>query len=555
MAAKKAPTFAASERITAAHLMAGAQIWAYLISTGGGAVAHHKSMWQMLAWLDGTFPPQLKDLSTHTVTLDNGFGVKTEVTQKKSLQTNKGLGCRQAPTNQQTEEHKHRQDQCQEIADKISTRRINLKYMHNMFHTRIIPKTAYSMATTSFTTKECAQLNTILDKAVLPKMRYNRHTPKAVLYAPLSRGRAGYPSFEVIQDQKGIMTMLRNLRWDETMSKDILVTLSAIQLYSGLCKPILEDVTTALDYIPQGWIARICHRLNAMNATMWVEHQWCPKLQRVEDQPIMVAIARVPGITKKMQEKCNYCKLFARVITIADIAIERGDAIPGNWMNGEWQAPSSLEWPRLPCPPSDYWAIFRRFMRRAFSSIRRPGRLHHPVRLDMPLGAWNATTRRVRYKFYRTQMHAYRRTAQGFIVYDHHERRVFHRATQCTSIPSSAHPIDARYNEDELWTIARYASTTTMTCSNTFINRITPVRGPNMAGSDGSVHPVTGDRACAYAVQLDGVRYEGAKRYQRSKHSTSFRSELEGIKCTLDVINELTTTESLHQHVDNEQAV
>jgi hypothetical protein len=59
--------------------------------------------------------------------------------------------------------------------------------------------------------------------------------------------------------------------------------------------------------------------------------------------------------------------------------------------------------------------------------------------------------------------------------------------------------------------------------------------GPNMAGSDGSVNPSGGDRACAYCIciQTGGLRHCRAMWYPSSTYSTSHRSELEGVYNTL----------------------
>ena len=59
----------------------------------------------------------------------------------------------------------------------------------------------------------------------------------------------------------------------------MLVTLSAIQLILGLCEPILEDVTTDLSYIVQGWCTHIRRQLKRMKAKMWIDRCWVPKLQ------------------------------------------------------------------------------------------------------------------------------------------------------------------------------------------------------------------------------------------------------------------------------------
>ena len=76
-----------------------------------------------------------------------------------------------------------------------------------------------------------------------------------------------------------------------------------------------------------------------------------------------------------------------------------------------------------------------------------------------------------------------------------------------------------------------------------------------MAGSDGSVDIVTGSRASAACVQLNGQRYSCRRRYPDSQYSTSYRSELEGISDTIDILSEVNHDESIEQFVDNETAV
>ena len=131
---------------------------------------------------------------------------------------------------------------------------------------------------------QCRRLNTPIDKVMLNKLHLNRHTPKAVLHSSLERAGLNYPSFQICQDQKRILTLLKHLWWDGTVRNDILVVLYVIQLVLWLCKPILEDVDTDVSYIRKSWIFHLRGRLHAMKWEMWwVKHQWSPPLQRFHD--------------------------------------------------------------------------------------------------------------------------------------------------------------------------------------------------------------------------------------------------------------------------------
>ncbi|KAL7520844.1 hypothetical protein ACHAWF_001011 [Thalassiosira exigua] len=221
MASKLGATYYLSEKLTVQHLERGAQVWADLIRASGGSIALHKCLWQILCWRDQTFPPELKLLSSHDITLDDGRSAKSQIKQNDANTPNHGLGCSHAPSGTQEPEFDHRLAQCRDVIGRVATKKINARYAHHLLHGRVIPKTTYSMATTSFSADQCRQMNTVVDEVMLPKLRFNRHMAKAVLYAPQSRGGAAYPSFQVIQDQKGILTMLQHFRWNGTVGKDV----------------------------------------------------------------------------------------------------------------------------------------------------------------------------------------------------------------------------------------------------------------------------------------------------------------------------------------------
>ena len=161
----------------------GAQLWAELINTTGGAIVHHKSIWQMLSWWDHVYPPSLKEYSSHDIILDDGCGVKTKVLKSGSSEPNKGLGCLQAPNAQQSSEFTHRLMQCRAISSRASPAQMSVKYAYSMLNARIFPKVTYSMPTTMFSEDQCRRLNTLVDEVMLNKLHINRHTPKAVLYS------------------------------------------------------------------------------------------------------------------------------------------------------------------------------------------------------------------------------------------------------------------------------------------------------------------------------------------------------------------------------------
>ena len=246
----------------------------------------------------------------------------------QSDEPNKGLGCLQAVDGGMKREYEHRTNQCHAFANRMRGPRVTLREAHSLMESRVIPSVTYSMPITSFTDKECRNLNKIIDSTMVNKYRYNRHMPRAVMYSPLDLGGADYPCFEVIQDQKGLLNLIKQLRWGRTMANDILVVLSAVQFATGLCNPILMDTATDISYVGKGWFMHIRNRLKMMDAQLWIEHQWSPPLQRQADSSIMERISKLPYATTDVKTKCNMCRLYMKVVTIADLAHLDGKHIP-----------------------------------------------------------------------------------------------------------------------------------------------------------------------------------------------------------------------------------
>ena len=94
-------------------------------------------------------------------------------------------------------------------------------------------------ALTNISLKMCKKMNTCIDSVVMPKIGLNRHTPKAVLYGPMMYGRLNYPQFKMIQTTKSIIYLIKQVRLDKDMAKELRVNIEMTQLMAGLEEPIM----------------------------------------------------------------------------------------------------------------------------------------------------------------------------------------------------------------------------------------------------------------------------------------------------------------------------
>ena len=83
--------------------------------------------------------------------------------------------------------------------------------------------------------------------------------------------------------------------------------------------------------------------MGKIDALMWTEQAWHPKLQHTNNAELMELFIALPATTTRQLDKCNQGRLYLRVITLSDLAHEFGGYIPDEVVIGKWQAGSDLE--------------------------------------------------------------------------------------------------------------------------------------------------------------------------------------------------------------------
>ena len=545
-----------SATITVTTLTAAAQAWADILAVTGGAIAFDKCKWTGLTWDFTTSPPSLLDEPPGEISLLDHMGAATIITKTSASTPNKGLGHRMAPDGNQNDEFKFRLEQCHELARRIAPARLTFEESYLMLITRILPKVTYSMPITMFDKKQCKRLNTPIDQVLLPKLGVNRHMPKAIVYSPLKHGGMNFPKIESIQDQKGIMFLIKQLRWGKALANDILVVLSSIQLMSGLTTPILEDPSPKIEYIKTGWIGHIRQRLATLKGEIWIEDQWTPLLQREQDASIMHTFLTIPGITRKKLERANYWRIYLRIITVSDIADEIGKIVPSGRLYGQWQAHSTLNWPDIPKPDRKCMNDFNWCFRKSFLHNSNVRNNRKQQQLTIPLGPWLGNNCHILYEYSMTESAAFQRQQDGIQRYARiFNTNIFDIDIKVDTIPSNAQPIRARSDSSHLWTQCIY---------NRITNLPTPEQQPerllikpthnNIIVSDGTSDPRTGEGAAYTIAQFGTTQLEIGDLMPQSDQMTSYRSELVGIHRGLTLAKE-HNIQNARQYTDSKSSV
>jgi hypothetical protein len=544
-----------------------ANTWSKLVQICGGLIALHKCNWTLIAWEFIQGKLSLVHSTTERLVMSDGHSTYSTIDFLTPDQPNVGLGFRICPTGSQEHHFQATLKALNTLCHTCSGAHLTEAETRQLIRQRLHPKMVYALHGSSFSRVQCYKMNSIVRSTLLPRLRLNRHFPNVLLFGPLEYGGLELMDMYTLQDQVQLSYLLKQLCWDKTVANDILFTLDNLQLCSGFTLPVLEFPSLPLSYVGQGYLKSVRERLAEMDAGLWIEHAWTPPLQREGDASIMECFAAIPNITIAQLRHANVVRLYLRVITIADLSDPTGHYIPCGMLTGDWRAGSDLLWPHQPQPPRAYFRTFRKCLRQTFCQ-RVPIDFHYKDSMDhdVPLGPWFPVARATWFPVYRTKSELYWRKKDDtelFVLTRSNTTGFYHYSHTTTILPLESHPITYQQIGNDIWTQRSYrmASMHSPTdepaghlVSNTLSSPTTEIL---TIGCDGSVYLAHEVASCAWMIAEDKDHMALACILLTDISSvSSYRSELEGIYCSLLHVRQLgLTPREIQQWCDNESAV
>ena len=153
--------------------------------------ASHKCGYQINTWWKnrkGRLVPRDTSDINEKIQIEDHKGIKTKIKKMNIEETNKGLGFFINPLGKQTEEFKNKVVQAKQCDTQINQTRLTQYEAWITYLTQVLPKVTYPFVATRFTIKQLHRLAVIIDNVILPKMKINRKTPRAVVYGPKEYG-------------------------------------------------------------------------------------------------------------------------------------------------------------------------------------------------------------------------------------------------------------------------------------------------------------------------------------------------------------------------------
>lgn len=223
----------------------------------------------------------------------------------------------------------------------------------------------YALVITTFTTSQLNELQKKFIYLLLPKMSLNRHTPRAVIYAPITCGGRGLADLRLEQFLLHFRTNLGHMRRKDNAGKALIATMQATQIESGLSIPFYKSNPNTYDYVTKNtrW-RRMWETLFEMDLQLET-NIWTPTSKYLNDKNIMeeaVLDNKFQGKNKWKLEVINNCRLYLQCFYIGDLVDEQG-RIPIKYLNGtEPRINQHLHMELYRKPPTTAWSMWKTYI-------------------------------------------------------------------------------------------------------------------------------------------------------------------------------------------------
>jgi hypothetical protein len=168
-----------------------AQTWEQLLFGSGGRLCHKKTFWWLVWWIwkDGKATMATKsDIDTKVQIKFGRDATATTIKRKNYNEVAKDLGVLVNPEGDFCPEFERREKISIQVTQRLKCSSISAKSAYRLYHNIWLPSMQYPLAVTSFSKTQCVQIMKPFVHAILPKLGFNRHTARTIIYGSTKYG-------------------------------------------------------------------------------------------------------------------------------------------------------------------------------------------------------------------------------------------------------------------------------------------------------------------------------------------------------------------------------
>ena len=269
-------------------------------------------------------------------------------TKFRELKPDQGLrllGIHMSLTGDFQDEFDYRRTQIQTLAGKMRATAFDERDAWLIYQTRYQPMMRYCLPITTFSDKQCNQIQSPFICVFLNKLIMNRHTPRVVVWGPHKYGGLDVMDAAVEQLASHVSLMITSIRKGNETGQSMLLAMGMYQVTLGCKKPFWD---LQPDFYPTQSPAHLSmqylwNKLREINATLYLPGMWTPTTKFVGDSTLMddfVYTARerkgdATHLRPIQLALANSCRLYLRVTWLSEIVTADGKHIAPWFFLGE----------------------------------------------------------------------------------------------------------------------------------------------------------------------------------------------------------------------------
>ena len=224
----------------------------------------------------------------------------------------------------------------------------------------------YPLPETTLTYQECEEIMAPAKTQILHGLQICENLPLVLLFGPKSQLGLGLPHLYTLQGIIHFEDLIHHTS-QGTLTGDLYrSTLEQLMINIGYGSDLFSAPYAALGKLmPYTWMTHMWEFL-AGNG-LRVRHDIVLRLLRQHDSFIMRRAVEV-SFPFETLDAINRCRLYLRVLTVAEIVTADGEFITDKAWNGirDSTMESPYKWPTQPCPPPKDWRVWRAALTRCY---------------------------------------------------------------------------------------------------------------------------------------------------------------------------------------------
>lgn len=382
-----------SPNILLATMQHDVQLWNDLLWASGGALEQSKCSFHLIQtqWTNDGHPFLVGGTIGTPLTLVHQ-DQETPTSQKSNYTAHKTLGCFINPAYNHQQAWSALQKKNIHFSELLETNYFTRAESWTYYTSIYLPSMTYPLVITPLTNAQCDQLDARFLRSLLPRCGYNRNMSRAIRYAPIHLGGAGFKQMYIEQGILILQTVFKYLNSpNTTIGKLLLMTISWTQAFLGTSQLFLTDVNHPIPPVGPSFLLDLRKFLQSINGSIKLQHPPVSPLLRTHDRFIMDIALRQQRWKQRHMIQINSVRRYLQAQTLADITNTQGTRFLPQAINPPIHpttTTSRISTFNQQLPLESAWHTWRRFLRTLSNSC---------YVLYQPLGHWLVEVHKVRH--------------------------------------------------------------------------------------------------------------------------------------------------------------